>query len=240
MFPAIRLRQDFVRAARASYAGLLATLAKVSSDRSSTERSRIDWRIGQHGAIAANTDRLGTCLRGEHANPAQQAVITRSAAGALTEYREVENETPGPRPAEGRDISARAGIHLATGACAHLRPAALTGFIDFLHERFPESRRRLDSAERPGKPYHHSVALLLLMHFHQAVILFLAALAAGAINAVAGGGSFLDLPFSSADRNPAGQRQCHQHRRALARVSRRAFGHIAAKSATSHAVRLSL
>jgi len=32
------------------------------------------------------------------------------------------------------------------------------------------------------------------MHFHQGVILFLAALAAGAINAVAGGGSFLSFP----------------------------------------------
>ena len=32
------------------------------------------------------------------------------------------------------------------------------------------------------------------MHFNQGVVLFLAALAAGAINAVAGGGSFLTFP----------------------------------------------
>lgn len=149
MFPAIRLRRDFVDQHEPLIAGILATLGKVSrSDRHLKDRELI-------GALAnlvrSQQTLIASGLVYEEAlpNPAQQALIG-TLRQVLDEYREVEKKHLGYTQLKDADIL-HALVFTLRLAHVHTSGRPLSrAFIDFLHERFPETSGALEGTGDSG------------------------------------------------------------------------------------------
>lgn len=150
MFPAIRLRQDFVDQHEPLIGGILATLARLSwTDRQLKDRELI-------GALATMVRSQQTLIASglvyEEAlpNPAQQALIA-TLRQVLDEYREVEKKHLGYTRLKDPDVLN--GL-VFTLRLAHVhtsgRPLS-RAFIDFLHERFPEAAALEATGESGGR-----------------------------------------------------------------------------------------
>ncbi len=149
MFPAIRLRQDFVDQHEPLIGGILATLAKVSrADRQLKDRELIgalaNMVRSQQTLIAS-----GLVYEEALANPAQQALIA-TLRQVLNEYREVEKKHLGYVRLKDADI-----LHalVFTLRLAHVQTSGRPlsrAFIDFLRERFPETAGALDATGDSG------------------------------------------------------------------------------------------
>ena len=138
MFPAIRLRQDFLDHHEPLIAGILATVARISrTDRQLKDRELI-------GALAnmARTQQTliasGLIYEQTLSNPVQQALIA-TLREVLDEYREVEKNHLGYTRLKDADIL-NALVFTLRLAHVHTSGRPLSrAFIDFLRERFPEA-----------------------------------------------------------------------------------------------------
>ena len=147
MFPAIRLREDFLDQHEPLIFGVLATLGKVSrSDRYLKDREL----IGALANMVRSQQTLivsGLVYEESVPNPAQQAVIA-TLRQVLQEFRDVEAQHLGYTRLKDSDVLQALVFTLRL---AHLhtsgRPLA-RGFVHFLQERFPEA---------PGAPGPASV-----------------------------------------------------------------------------------
>lgn len=142
-FPAIALREEFLSEHEMLIGGILQTLGKVTrADRSLHDRDL----IGSLANMAQSYQTLiasGLVYQEALPNPVQQAVI-----GVLQklfeEFREVERKHRGYATLKDGDVLLALVftlrlIHTHSSG----RPLA-RGFIDFLHERFPEAQPALD------------------------------------------------------------------------------------------------
>lgn len=151
MFPAIRLRQDFVGQHEPLIGGILATLARLSRiDRHLKDREMI-------GALAnmvrSQQTLIASGLVYEEAlpNPAQQALIA-TLRQVLDEYREVEKKHLGYTRLKDADVL-HALVFSLRLAHVHTSGRPLSrAFIDFLHERFPDGPGALEgTGESEGR-----------------------------------------------------------------------------------------
>ena len=149
MFPAIRLRQDFVDQHKPLIGGILGTLGKVSrTDRHLKDRELIgalaNMVRSQQTLIAS-----GLVYEQTLPNPAQQALIG-TLRQVLDEYREVEKEHLGYTRLKDADVL-NALVFTLRLAHVHTSGRPLSrAFIDFLHERFPETAGTLDATGDSG------------------------------------------------------------------------------------------
>jgi hypothetical protein len=149
MFPAIRLRQDFVDQHEPLIGGILATLGKVSrTDRHLKDRELI-------GALAnmvrSQQTLIASGLVYEQAlpNPAQQALIG-TLREVLDECREVERKHLGHTRLKDADVL-NALVFTLRLAHVHTSGRPLSrAFIDFLQERFPEAAAALEATGDPA------------------------------------------------------------------------------------------
>jgi hypothetical protein len=149
MFPAIRLRQDFVDQHEPLISGILATLARLSrTDRHLKDRELI-------GALANMVRSQQTLITSglvyEEALPnlAQQALIG-TLRQVLDEYRDVEKKHLGHVRLKDVDVL-NALVFTLRLAHVHTSGRPLSrAFIDFLHERFPEAAAALEGTGEAG------------------------------------------------------------------------------------------
>lgn len=149
MFPAIRLKRDFVDQHEPLIAGVLATLARFS---------RTDRHLHDRELISA----LATMVRGQQTlissglvyeqtspNPAQQALIA-AIRQVLEEYREVEKRHLGYTRLKDSEIL-QALVFTLRLAHVHTSGRPLSrGFIDFLQARFSDTGTPFESGPDPG------------------------------------------------------------------------------------------
>ena len=149
MFPAVRLKEEFLEQHEPLIAGILATMAKAAhSDRYLNDRHLI--------AAVANMARsrqtlIASGLVYEEAlpNPAQQAV-TSALRQVLDEFRELEKKHLGYARLKDSDIF-YALVFALRLAHVHTSGRPLSrGFIDFLQERFPPAGDAVPDAEERG------------------------------------------------------------------------------------------
>lgn len=149
MFPAIRLRQDFVDQHEPLIGGILATLGKVSrTDRHLKDRELIgalaNMVRSQQTLIAS-----GLVYEETLPNPAQQALIG-TLRQVLDEYREVERKHLGHTRLKDADVL-NALVFTLRLAHVHTSGRPLSrAFIDFLQERFPEAAAALEATGDPA------------------------------------------------------------------------------------------
>jgi hypothetical protein len=149
MFPAIRIRQDFLHEHEHLVAGILATLARVS---------RADRQLKDREVIAALANMVrsqqtlissGLVYEESTPNPAQQALIAMLRQ-VLEDYREVEKRHLGYVRLKDADVLQ--GL-VFTLRLAHVhtsgRPLS-RAFMDFLQQQFPDTAAPLESAAEPG------------------------------------------------------------------------------------------
>jgi len=149
-FPAVELREEFLSEHEMLIAGILQTLGKVMrADRNLHDRDL----IGALANMAQSYQTLiasGLVYQEALPNPVQQAVIS-VLQQLLEEFREVEQKHRGYTTLKDGDV-----LHalVFTLRLIHLhssgRPLA-RGFIDFLHERFPEQQPALDGEGEPSR-----------------------------------------------------------------------------------------
>jgi hypothetical protein len=147
-FPAIALREEFLSEHEALIAGILQTLGKVTqADRNLHDRDL----TGALANMAQSYQTLiasGLVYQEALPNPVQQAVIG-VLQGLFEEFREVEQKHRGYTTLKDGDVL-QALVFTLRLIYMHSsgRPLA-RGFIDFLHERFPEAQPgREDEGER--------------------------------------------------------------------------------------------
>jgi len=149
MFPAIRLRQDFVEQHEPLIGGILATLGRISrTDRQLKDRELIgalaNMVRSQQTLIAS-----GIVYAEALPNPAQQALIG-TLRQVLDEYREVEKKHLGHTRLKDVDVL-NALVFTLRLAHVHTSGRPLSrAFIDFLHERFPETAGAQDATGDSG------------------------------------------------------------------------------------------
>ncbi len=151
MFPAIRLREDFVDQHEPLIGGILATLARLSrTDRQLKDREL----IGALANLVRSQQTLiasGLVYEEGLPNPAQQALIG-TLREVLDEYREVEKAHLGYVRLKDADVL-YALVFTLRLAHVHTSGRPLSrAFIDFLDERFPETDGvREDIGESGGR-----------------------------------------------------------------------------------------
>lgn len=149
-FPAIAVREEFLSEHEVLIAGILQTLGKVTrADRKLHDRDL----IGSLANMAQSYQTLiasGLVYQEALPNPVQQAII-----GVLQqlfqEFRDVEKKHRGYTTLKDGDVLLALVfilrlIHMHGSG----RPLA-RGFIDFLHERFPEAQPTLDGEGEPSR-----------------------------------------------------------------------------------------
>ena len=149
-FPAIAVREEFLSEHEVLIAGILHTLGKVTrADRKLHDRDL----IGSLANMAQSYQTLiasGLVYQEALPNPVQQAII-----GVLQqlfqEFRDVEKKHRGYTTLKDGDVLLALVfilrlIHMHGSG----RPLA-RGFIDFLHERFPEAQPTLDGEGEPSR-----------------------------------------------------------------------------------------
>jgi hypothetical protein len=149
MFPAIRLREDFLEQHEPLVFGLLATLGKVSrSDRYLNDREL----IGSLANMVRSQQTLissGLVYEESLPNPAQQGVIA-TLRQILQEFRDVEAQHLGYSQLKDNDVLQALVFVLRL---AHLytsgRPLS-RGFIHFLQAQFPEASTVMGTATESG------------------------------------------------------------------------------------------
>jgi hypothetical protein len=143
IFPAIALREDFLPEHEMLVAGILQTLGRVTrADRSLHDHDL----IGSLANMAQSYQTLiasGLVYQEALPNPVQQAIIS-VLQELFEEFREVERKHQGYTTLKDGDVLQGVVfmlrlIHLHSSG----RPLA-RGFIDFIHERFPEPQPTLD------------------------------------------------------------------------------------------------
>ena len=149
MFPAVRLRQDFLELHEPLITGVLATLSKVSrSDRQLTDREL----IGALANMVRSQQTLitsGLVYEETLANPAQQAIgsVLRQV---LQEFRDLEQKHLGYARLKDSDVL-QALVFVVRLAHVHTSGRPLSrGFIDFLQQQFREAATSLDSVGEGG------------------------------------------------------------------------------------------
>jgi len=149
MFPAIRVRQDFLHEHEHLIAGILATLAKLSrADRHLKDRELI---AALANMVRSQQRLISSGLVYEEATPnlAQQGLIT-TLRQVLEEYREVERQHLGHVRLKDADVLPALVFTLRL-AHAHTSGRPLSrAFIDFLQQQFPEAAASLESTAEPG------------------------------------------------------------------------------------------
>ncbi len=149
MFPAIRLRQDFLQEHEHLVVGILATLAGLS---------RTDRHLKDRELIAA----LATMVRSQQTlissglvyeettpNHAQQELIN-TLRQVLEEYREVEKRHLGYVRLKDADVL-HALVFTLRLAHVHTSGRPLSrAYLDFLNQQFPEAAAPLENAAEPG------------------------------------------------------------------------------------------
>ncbi len=149
MFPAVRLRHDFVDQHEPLIGGILATLARLSrTDRHLKDRELIgalaNMVRSQQTLIAS-----GLVYEQVLPNPAQQALINTLRL-VLEEYREVEKKHLGYTRLKDPDIL-HALVFTLRLAHVHTSGRPLSrGFLDFLNERFPEAPGSAEASADAG------------------------------------------------------------------------------------------
>ena len=149
MFPAVRIREQFLHEHEHLIAGVLATLAKLSrGDRHLKDRELI---AALASMVRSQQTLISSGLVYEEATPnaAQQALIA-ALREVLNEYREVERRHLGYVRLKDADvlpalIFALRLAHLHTSG----RPLS-RAFIDFLQKQFPEAAASLEGTAEPG------------------------------------------------------------------------------------------
>jgi hypothetical protein len=149
-FPAIALREEFLSEHEMLIAGILQTLGRVTrADRSLHDRDL----IGALANMAQSYQTLiasGLVYQEALPNPVQQAVIS-VLQELFEEFRQVEHKHRGYTTLKDGDILLALVfilrlIHVHSSG----RPLA-RGFIDFIHERFPEAPPALDGEGEPSR-----------------------------------------------------------------------------------------
>jgi hypothetical protein len=149
VFPEIEVREDFLLQHEPLMAGILQTLGRLArADRSINDRQF----IGALANMASSYQTLvasGLVYREGLPNPAQQTIID-TLQGLFEEFRQVEQKHRGYTTLKDRDVLnalvfTLRMIHLHTSG----RPLS-RGFIDFLHERFPEPETALGASADTG------------------------------------------------------------------------------------------
>ena len=149
MFPAIKLREDFLLRHESLMAGVLPTLGKLArGDRTLRDRELI--------AALANMVRsyqtlIGSGLVYQEAvpNPVQEAIIS-TLTRLFDEFRGVERQHLGYTTLKDRDVL-EALVFTLRLAHVHTSGRPLSrGFIDFLHERFPEGQPAMSGESDSG------------------------------------------------------------------------------------------
>ena len=149
MFPAVRVRQEFLREHEHLIAGILATLARVSRvDRHCKDRELI---AALANMVRSQQTLLSSGLVYEEATPnlAQQTLIT-TLREVLEEYREVEKRHLGYVRLKDADVLPALVFTLRL-AHVHTSGRPLSrAFIDFLQQQFPEAATPLENTGEPG------------------------------------------------------------------------------------------
>jgi hypothetical protein len=149
MFPAVRLREDFLEQHETLIGGILATLSRVShTDRHLKDRELIgalaNMVRSQQTLIAS-----GLVYEQTLPNPAQQALIS-TLRQVLEEYREVEKKHLGYTRLKDAD-TLHALVFTLRLAHVHTSGRPLShAFIDFLRERFPDATGRPETSGDAG------------------------------------------------------------------------------------------
>jgi len=149
VFAEVTLRDDFLLQHEQLMGGILHTLARLSrADRSLHDRDL----IGALANMARSRQTLiasGLVYQESLPNPVQQQVIA-TLDELFQEFRRVEAQHLGYTTLKDRDVL---NALVFTLRLIHLhssgRPLS-RGFMDFLHERFPETGTSLDGAVEPG------------------------------------------------------------------------------------------
>jgi len=149
MFPAIKLREDFLLRHEPLMAGVLQTLGKIAQgDRGLRDRELI---AAMANMVRSYQTLIGSGLVYQEAvpNPAQEAIIS-TLTRLFEEFRGVERQHLGYTTLKDRDVLEALVFTLRL---AHLhtsgRPLA-RGFIDFLHERFPVAQAAVSGDGESG------------------------------------------------------------------------------------------
>ena len=137
MFPAVRLKEEFLEQHEPLIAGLLATLAKAArADRFLNDRQL----IGGLANMARSRQTLiasGLVYEETLQNPAQQALVS-TLGHLLEEFRDVEKQHLGYARLKDGDIF-YALVFALRLAHVHTSGRPLSrAFVDFLQERFPQ------------------------------------------------------------------------------------------------------
>jgi hypothetical protein len=149
MFPAVRIRKDFVDLHEHLIAGILATLARISrADRNLKDREL----ISALAAMVRSQQTLissGLVYEETTTSPAQQTLIS-TLRQVLDEYREVEARHLGYTRLKDGDLL-QALVFTLRLAHVHTSGRPLSrAFIDFVQQQFPEAAATLDSPADAG------------------------------------------------------------------------------------------
>jgi hypothetical protein len=149
MFPAVRLKEEFLEQHEPLIAGILATCAKAArADLYLNDRQL----IGALANMARSRQTLissGLVYEEALPNPAQQAVIS-TLRQLLEEFRELEKKHLGYARLKDGDIF-YALVFALRLAHVHTSGRPLSrAFIDFLQERFPPAGNAVPGAEERG------------------------------------------------------------------------------------------
>ena len=149
LFPAIELREDFLHQNEPLIAGLLQTLLRLAA----TDRNLKDREIiGALTTMARSYQTLvasGLVYQQASPNPAQAAII-EVLQRSLEEFRRVQQQHLGYTALRDGDVlKALVFIIRLAHAGSSGRPLA-RGFIDFLHERFPQPHAPGEAAAEAG------------------------------------------------------------------------------------------
>jgi hypothetical protein len=149
VFPSIRLRPDFMQQHEPLVLGVLQILSRVSTDDRQLKDSEL---IGALVNMARSQQTLiasGLLYEESLPNPVQQSVIN-VLRRSFEEYREVETRHLGHSRLKSAEIF-HALVFTLRLAHIHTSGRPLSrGFIDFLHQQFPQSITTLESASEPG------------------------------------------------------------------------------------------
>ncbi len=149
MFPAIRLREEFLEQYEPLITGILHTLGKISdADRHLHDRELIKALANMARSLQTLIT-SGLVYQEPLSNPAQQAVID-VLGKLLEEFRGLEQKHLGYSRLKDNDVL-QALVFVLRLAHAHTSGRPLSrGFVDFLHERFPEANTQTERAGESG------------------------------------------------------------------------------------------